>query len=194
MQRPVRSIAKWAALAISLMALSSYATNYSLWIKGRGAGGIPGNHADFGYWGPDSVNGGLNKRAINWDGYNRISAQNYRVRDALDCYCTGNNWCYVAAYSAGDQMIGYALALYGGSARYKKDALPNRSGQCTNNTFPDRSLMPRLSFKVHRSQEYPLAGFAAQECSSEERNRYLGELGRDMADAQAHLDELATGC
>jgi hypothetical protein len=128
----IRSVFKWTSLAIAFLALSSYATNYSLWVKGRGSGGTPGNHLDFSYWGPASVNGGVNKKAINWDGYSRISEQNYRVRDALDCYCTGNNWCYVAAYSAGDLMIGYALDLYGGSRRHKKNAIPNASGQCGN--------------------------------------------------------------
>ena len=29
-------------------------------------------------------------------------------------FCTGGNWCYVAAFSAGDPMIGYALANFGG--------------------------------------------------------------------------------
>jgi len=24
--------------------------------------------------------------------------QNYRIRDALDCFCTGSNWCYLAGY------------------------------------------------------------------------------------------------
>ena len=132
MRPSMRSVTKWASAAIALVALSSWATNYTLWIKGRGAGGAPGNHADFSYWGPASVNAGVNKTAVNWDGYSRISAQNYRVRHALDCYCTGNNWCYIAAYSAGDPMIGYALDLYGGTARYKKNAIANSSGQCSN--------------------------------------------------------------
>jgi hypothetical protein len=128
----IHGAVKWAALALAVVGVSCYATNYSLWIKGRGAGGTPGNHFDFGYWGPSSESAGVNKRAVNWDGYNRIATQNYRVRDALDCCCTGNNWCYVAAYSAGDLMIGYSLALYGGTPRYKKNAIPNASGQCTN--------------------------------------------------------------
>ena len=29
-------------------------------------------------------------------------------------------------------MIGYALDMYGGSARYKKNPVPNSAGQCTN--------------------------------------------------------------
>ena len=52
------------------------------------------------------------------------------MRNALDCYCTGSNWCYVAAHSAGDLMIGYTLAMYGGSTRTVSNATPNASGVC----------------------------------------------------------------
>ena len=132
MRRSTGSVFKWAALGAALVALSAAATNYSLWINGRTGGGQLGNHADFTYWGPSSTNAGVNKKSVNWDGYNRISNQNYLVRDALDCYCTGANWCYIAVHSAGNLMIGYTLDLYGGSARYKKTPSPNSAGQCTN--------------------------------------------------------------
>jgi hypothetical protein len=107
-----------------------YATNYSLWIHGRNGGGAAGNYLDFTYWGPDTAAAGVNKRSVNWDGYNRISMTNSRIRDALDCYCTGGNWCYIAAHSAGDLQIGYALSLFGGTTREVKDAAPNASGVC----------------------------------------------------------------
>lgn len=132
MRRSIGSVLRWAALGAALVALSAAATNYSLWINGRTGGGQLGNHADFTYWGPSSTNAGVNKKSVNWDGYNRISNQNYLVRDALDCYCTGANWCYIAVHSAGNLMIGYTLDMYGGSARYKKTPSPNSSGQCTN--------------------------------------------------------------
>lgn len=108
------------------------ATNYSLWIKGRGTEGAVGNYNDFTYWGAPSVNGGVNMKAVNWDGYNSISTQNGTVRNALDCFCTGQNWCYIAAYSAGDPMIGYALANYGSSPRKIKNAAPNPAGVCAD--------------------------------------------------------------
>jgi hypothetical protein len=120
-----------AALMLATLAGLVSATNYSLWIHGRNGGGVVGNDLDFTYWGPDSVAAGVNKRSINWDGYNKISVSNGRIRDALDCYCTGSNWCYIAAHSAGDNHIGYALALYGGSQREVKDAAPNSAGTCT---------------------------------------------------------------
>ena len=132
MRSGLRTAIKWAMVVAACAAMASHATNYSLWINGRTGGGQGGNHADFTYWGPSSTAAGINKKSVNWDGYNRVSSQNYRVRDALDCYCTGPNWCYIAVHSAGNLMIGYALDLYGGSQRYKKNAIPNSSGQCTN--------------------------------------------------------------
>ncbi|MBF5042938.1 hypothetical protein FGE12_11110 [Aggregicoccus sp. 17bor-14] len=123
-----------AVLAVSLLSASqASATNYTLWIHGRNGGSTQaGNYADFSYWGPASTAAGVNKKAVNWDGRQRIGGQNYRIRDALDCFCTGSNWCYIAAHSAGDLQIGYALSLYGTSARYKKNAVPNSSGVCGN--------------------------------------------------------------
>ena len=107
-----------------------YATNYSLWVNGRGSKAVPGNHADFSYWGPATTAAGVNKKSVNWDGYNRVSTQNYRIRDALDCYCTGANWCYVAAHSAGNLQMGYAMSLFGGTQRNKKNAVAGSGGTC----------------------------------------------------------------
>jgi hypothetical protein len=119
--------------ATALVGAEASATNYSLWIHGRNGGSTqPGNHGDFSYWGPSSTSAGVNKKAVNWVGTQRISVENWRIRDALDCYCTGGNWCYIAVHSAGNLQIGYALSLYGGSTRYKKNAVPNSSGVCGN--------------------------------------------------------------
>jgi hypothetical protein len=119
--------------ATALVGTQAFATNYSLWIHGRNGGSTQrGNYADFSYWGPSSTAAGINKKAVNWLGTQRISVENFRVRDALDCFCTGANWCYIAAHSAGNLQIGYALSMYGGSARYKKNAVPNSTGVCGN--------------------------------------------------------------
>ena len=118
-----------AAVGLGLAALA-HATNYTLWVNGRTGGGQLGNYADFTYWGPAGTAAGVNKKAVNWDGYNSISNQNYLVRNALDCYCTGNNWCYVGAHSAGNLQVGYTLAMYGGSSRTITNASPNSSGVC----------------------------------------------------------------
>ncbi|WP_199873133.1 hypothetical protein [Ideonella sp. A 288] len=129
-----RRLALWgtALATLGIAGVVAHATNYSLWINGRTGGGQVGNHADFRYWGPAATAAGVNKKSVNWDGYNRISTTNGGIRDALDCYCTGPNWCYIAAHSAGNLQIGYALALYGSSSRLKKNATPNASGQCGN--------------------------------------------------------------
>jgi hypothetical protein len=121
-----------AALIGALMAIGVQATNYSVWINGRTGGGQLGNHDDFTYFGPGTVNAGVNKKSANWDGFNRVADQNYLIRDALDCYCTGANWCYIAAHSAGNLQIGYALDFFGGSQRAKKNPVPNAQGQCSN--------------------------------------------------------------
>ena len=130
--RKVRPVLSWLAVAAVGYAAIAHATNHSLWINGRTGGGQIGNYADFSYWGPSSVNAGVNKKSVNWDGYNHVSDQNYLIRNALDCYCTGTNWCYVAVHSAGDLQIGYALSLYGGTTRYIKNASPAADGSCGN--------------------------------------------------------------
>ncbi len=84
---------------IALMVLISggvSATNYSLWINGRNGSGVTGNYTDFTYWGPAATAAGVNKKAVNWDGASRIATSNGIIRNALDCYCTGQNWCYIA--------------------------------------------------------------------------------------------------
>ena len=111
---------------------SAYAANYTLWVNGRGGGGQDGNYADFKYWGPSTTDAGVNKKAVNWNGYDRVSTKNYQIRDALDCFCTGTNWCYIGAHSAGNLQTGYAISLFGGSKRQVKNATPNAAGACGN--------------------------------------------------------------
>ncbi len=110
------------------------ATNYSLWINGRTGGGAIGNYNDFTYFGPNATPAGVNKKSVNWDGRSGVAAQSGIIRNALDCFCTGNNWCYVAVHSAGDMLIGYTLANYGGMWRPVTNAQPNASGVCTAGT------------------------------------------------------------
>ena len=120
-------------LSLAFITFTASATNYTLWINGRTGGGVVGNYNSFDYWGPGSTDAGVNKKSVNWDGYNSIASQNGKIRDALDCFCTGSNWCYIATHSAGDLMFGYTMANYGGSARTKTNATPNSTGQCTSN-------------------------------------------------------------
>ena len=128
-----RFISLLRALLFITLAASSFAasaTNYTLWVNGRSNSAAVGNYNDFGYWGPSGTAAGVNKKAVNWDGYNSISSQSGKVQAALDCFCTGSNWCYIATHSAGDLMMGYTLANFGGSARTKTNATPNSAGVC----------------------------------------------------------------
>jgi hypothetical protein len=121
-------------VALCLLAATAWAsaTNYTLWINGRKGGGTIGDYNSFTYWGPAAADAGVNKKAVNWDGRSSIATQSYLVRNALDCFCTGDNWCYIATHSAGDLLLGYTLANYGGSMRLKKNAVPSPVGVCGN--------------------------------------------------------------
>jgi hypothetical protein len=132
MSTSLRAAALAVAISTTLLAApEASATNYTLWIHGKNGGGTQrGNYADFSNWGPSTVSAGVNKKAVNWDGRQKISVENFRIRDALDCFCTGTNWCYVAVHSAGNLQIGYALSLYGGSTRSVRNAVPSSTGVC----------------------------------------------------------------
>jgi hypothetical protein len=56
--------------------------------------------------------------------------------------------------------------------------------------FPDRVMLPRLAGTVHTTRSYPLAAFSTAPWSSEERTRYLTELGNDVNTAQDKLRQL----
>jgi len=120
------------ALCLLVATGMASATNYTLWINGRTGGGTIGDYNSWNYWGPGTTAAGVNKKAVNWDGRSSIASQSGIIRDALDCFCTGNNWCYIATHSAGDLILGYTLANYGGAARVKKNASANASGVCGN--------------------------------------------------------------
>jgi hypothetical protein len=57
-------------------------------------------------------------------------------------------------------------------------------------TFPDRTMLPRLAGAVHTSKSYMLASFSSGEWQSEERERYLTELGKDVAQAEQKVKAL----
>ena len=131
MNRFMRGVISLCLVSVSAAPILASAANYTLWINGRTGGGVVGNYDSWNYWGPGSTAAGVNKKSVNWDGYNSISSQNGKIRDALDCFCTGTNWCYIATHSAGDLMIGYTLANYGSSSRTKRNAAPNAAGVCS---------------------------------------------------------------
>lgn len=53
--------------------------------------------------------------------------------------------------------------------------------------FPDRAVLPRREGVVHSSAGYALKGFSDAEWTSEERDRYLAELSKDVSQLEAQL-------
>ena len=87
------------------------------------------------------------------------------------------------------------LKVFGGLVRDAKPPFPLTLRDVEGfllrpDAFPDRSMMPRLAGTVYTSQLHSLASFADAEWSSEERGRYLAELTKDVAEAQARLTQL----
>jgi len=56
--------------------------------------------------------------------------------------------------------------------------------------FPDRAMLPRLAGAVYTSRSYALASFSDSEWSSEERDRYLAELNKDVNESKRQVEEL----
>ncbi|WP_426100585.1 hypothetical protein [Massilia sp. TSP1-1-2] len=128
----MRKLMSMCLVCLAAVSTQASAENYSLWINGRTGGGVVGDYNSFSYWGPGGTAAGVNKKSVNWDGRSSIASQNSKIRDALDCFCTGANWCYVATHSAGDLMMGYTLANYGASSRMKKNPATASGGVCGN--------------------------------------------------------------
>jgi len=57
------------------------------------------------------------------------------------------------------------------------------------NADPDRALMPRIEGTAYVSKDYPMKSFSDTEWQSEERARYLTELGKDVERAKSALVE-----
>ena len=57
--------------------------------------------------------------------------------------------------------------------------------------FPDRSTMARQTGVVHTSASYALSRFSSAEWTSEERQRYLAEYGKDAETARRQVEDLS---
>jgi hypothetical protein len=94
--------------------------------------------------------------------------------------------------AAGPQV--FRLRLFGKLVRDAKPAFPLRlrdvDGFLLRESFPDRMLMARRDGVVHTTGTYAPEAFSDAEWSSEERERYVAELTRDVAQAQQALDKL----
>ena len=95
--------------------------------------------------------------------------------------------------AAGEQE--FKLHLFGALIRDKRPVFPLKLRDVDGfllipDKFPDRLMMPRLSGVVHTSGAYTAERFSPNEWSSEERDRYLAEYGRDLDAARIELDRL----
>ncbi|RQP23643.1 hypothetical protein DZC73_16050 [Albitalea terrae] len=98
--------------------------------------------------------------------------------------------------AAGSQDI--KLTVFGKLVRDAKPAFPLTLRDVDGfllrpDAFPDRRLMPRIAGVVHTSKSYPLTSFSDTSWTSEERQRYLTELNKDLSNAQDHVDQLGKG-
>ena len=84
------------------------ATTYSVYLHGRNTDGTPSGWSYWSYQRP-----GTTPVVINYNGRSHISSANPTVRAGLNTYCSGSNYCYVAAHSAGCAHLQYAIDKYG---------------------------------------------------------------------------------
>lgn len=59
------------------------------------------------------------------------------------------------------------------------------------NTFPDRELMPALLGIAHTTKRYRLSDFSDAAWESEEKDRHVRELSKDVEEAERRLEEAA---
>ena len=90
---------------------------------------------------------------------------------------------------AGPGQVEFRLPLAGLLVHEKSPAFPLRlvdveAFLLKPDTFPDRSMMPRMAGVAHVSQRYSMESFSTQEWQSEQRDRYLAEYQRDVTRAE----------
>jgi hypothetical protein len=90
----------------------------------------------------------------------------------------------------------FKLQVFGALVLDKSPAFPLRVRDVDGfllipDKFPDRSTMARQAGVMHVSASYPKSRFSASEWSSEERQRYLAEYGKDAETARRKVEELS---
>ena len=90
----------------------------------------------------------------------------------------------------------FKLHVFGALVLDKSPAFPLRLRDVDGfllvpDQFPDRATMARQPGLVHVSAIYPKSRFSPAEWSSEERQRYLTEYGKDADTARRKVEELA---
>lgn len=89
----------------------------------------------------------------------------------------------------------FKLHVFGALIRDKRPVFPLKLRDVDGfllmpDKFPDRLMMARRAGVVHTSGNYTAESFSPNEWSSEERNRYLAEYGRDLDAARTELERL----
>lgn len=84
------------------------------------------------------------------------------------------------------------LRLFGKLLRDGAPAMPLRLRDVQGfllleDRFPDRAMLPRREGVVHKSASHALTAFSDAEWTSEERERYLAELGKDVSELADQL-------
>lgn len=132
-------IAQFLSFALSAAAWQScQAAHFSVWVHGIGHDTGIGNPMDSTAF--DHNVTGVNPRIANWNSKGgTISSENVHIRAALDCYCTGINACYIAAHSAGDLQVGYALDHFGSTTRPIRDGHPDSAGTCRQISYQGKT-------------------------------------------------------
>ncbi len=87
------------------------------------------------------------------------------------------------------------LSLFGKLVQDEKPVFPVRLRDVDAfllrpDVHPDRVMLPRQYGVVHTSRSHSLADFSTAEWNSEERQRYVDELTRDVAEAKRELTQL----
>lgn len=90
----------------------------------------------------------------------------------------------------------FKLQVFGALVLDKSPAFPLRLRDVDGfllipDKFPDRSTMARQAGVVHVSAVYAKSRFSAAEWTSEERQRYLAEYGKDADTARRKVEELS---
>ncbi len=89
----------------------------------------------------------------------------------------------------------FRLQVFGALVVDKRPAFPLRLRDVEGfllipDKFPDRATMARQVGVVHTSAVYPLSRFSSAEWTSEERQRYLAEYGKDADTARRQVEDL----
>ena len=89
----------------------------------------------------------------------------------------------------------FKLTLFGALVRDKRPTFPLQLRDVEGylllaDKFPDRQMMARQTGVVHRSRAYSPDQFSDAEWTSEERERYLAEYGKDAEAARLDVEKL----